>query len=71
MATFDSGSIGMPWVVIAERAGRGMRVSCYEPGDDVEFEGEMIGEIAGSARDMGRQLRSLLEETEERTASPR
>jgi hypothetical protein len=64
MATRDSGEIGLPWVVSAQRWGRGMRVSLYRPGDDVEIEGDVIGEIAGNPREMGRQLRTILEETE-------
>jgi len=60
MATRDSGEIGLPWVVRVTRAGRGMRVSKYHPGDDVAVEGEVIGEISGNPREMGRQLRSLL-----------
>jgi hypothetical protein len=63
MATKDSGVIGLPWVVTAERGGRGLRVSLYHPGDDVEAPGEFIEEIAGNPREMGRQLRSILEET--------
>ena len=62
MATRDSGQIGLPWVVLATRAGRGMRVSKFHPGDDVEAEGEVIGEISGNPREMGRQLRTLLGE---------
>lgn len=53
----------MPWVITAERSGRGMKVSLYRPGDDVAFEGDVIGEIAGNPREMGRQLRTYLEET--------
>lgn len=60
MATRDSGQIGLPWVVMVTRAGRGMRVSKFHPGDDVEAEGEVIGEISGNPREMGRQLRTLL-----------
>jgi hypothetical protein len=63
MATRDSGQIGLPWVITAERAGKGMRVSLYRPGDDVQVEGDVIGEISGNPREMGRQLRALLEET--------
>jgi hypothetical protein len=63
MATRDTGDVGRPWVVVAERSGRGRRVSCYAPGDDVEREGEIIGELSGNPREMGRQLRSLLELT--------
>jgi hypothetical protein len=62
MATRDSGQIGMPWVITADRAGKGMRVSLYRPGDDVNVEGEVIGEISGNPREMGRQLRVILEE---------
>jgi hypothetical protein len=63
MATRDSGEIGNPWVITAIRAGRGMRVSFYRPGDDVSVEGETIGELSGNPREMGRQLRSYLEDT--------
>jgi hypothetical protein len=63
MATKDSGDIGLPWVITAERAGRGMRVSLYRPGDDVDLEGDVIGEIAGNPREMGRQFRAILEDT--------
>ncbi len=63
MATKDSGEIGRPWVITAERAGRGMRVSLYQPGDDIDVDGEVIGEIRGNPRELGRQLRSILEET--------
>lgn len=64
MATRDSGEIGLPWVVTAQRGGRGMRVSLYRPGDDVDVEGDVIGEITGNPREMGRQLRTILEDTE-------
>ncbi|MGA2968272.1 MAG: hypothetical protein ABSE75_00520 [Acidimicrobiales bacterium] len=63
MATKDSGEIGRPWVITAERAAGGMRVSLYQPGDDTEVEGEAISEIKGNPREMGRQLRTILEET--------
>jgi hypothetical protein len=63
MATKDSGQIGLPWVVTADRAGKGMRVSLYRPGDDVNLEGDVIGDITGNPREMGRQLRAILEET--------
>jgi hypothetical protein len=39
-----------------------MKVSLYRPGDDVDLEGEEIGEISGNPREMGRQLRAILEE---------
>jgi hypothetical protein len=64
MATKDSGDIGLPWVITAERAGRGMRVSLYRPGDDVELEGDVIGEISGNPREMGKQFRAYLEDTQ-------
>ena len=64
MATHDSGQIGMPYVVTATRGGRGYRVSLYMPGDDVTVEGEHIGEISGNPREMGRQLREILENVE-------
>ena len=64
MATRDSGDIGLPWVVTAERVGKGMRVSLYRPGDDVDVEGDVLGEITGNPREMGRQLRTFLEDTE-------
>jgi len=64
MATRDSGQIGLPWVVLASRGGKGMRVFKYEPGDDLDAEGETIGEIAGNPREMGRQLRDLLSDVE-------
>jgi hypothetical protein len=63
MATSDSGDIGHPWVVTATKSGRGMRVSLYRPGDDVEVEGDVIGEIDGNPREMGRQFRVILEDT--------
>ncbi len=63
MATKDSGSIGSPWVISAIRAGKGMRVSLYRPGDNTDIEGEVIGEISGNPREMGRQLRTFLEDT--------
>jgi hypothetical protein len=53
----------MPWVITAERSGRGMKVSLYRPGDDVRVEGDVIGELTGNPRDMGRQFRSYLEDT--------
>ena len=54
----------MPFVVIARRGGRGMNVSLYQPGDDIDIEGELVGTISGNPRDMGRQLRSMLEDLE-------
>lgn len=61
MATFDTGEIGAPWIVKARARGRAMRVSFYAPGDDSDLEGQVIGELGGTPREMGRQLRGLLE----------
>lgn len=61
MATRDAGEVGRPWVVTATRAGRGMRVELYRPGDDVGAEGESLGDLEGSPRQRGRQLRLVLE----------
>jgi hypothetical protein len=41
-----------------------MRVSLYRPGDDTEIEGDVLGEISGNPREMGRQFRTFLEETQ-------
>ncbi|MEI6453419.1 MAG: hypothetical protein WCO31_02370 [Actinomycetes bacterium] len=60
MATRDSGQIGMPYVVLAAKSGRGLKVSLYQPGDDISVEGEEIGSVAGNPRELGRQLRDLL-----------
>ena len=60
MATRDSGQIGQPWVVLAARGGRGLRVSKYQPGDDLDIEGEHVAELKGNPREVGRQLRDLL-----------
>ncbi|MEI8269658.1 MAG: hypothetical protein WCG18_06750 [Acidimicrobiaceae bacterium] len=62
MATKESGVDGLPWTITAVRAGKGMRVSLYQPGDDTEVEGDVIGEISGNPREMGRQLRTILED---------
>jgi hypothetical protein len=62
MATRESGRIGQPWVVLAEKRGRGMQVSLYRPGDAIDIEGDAIGELAGNPREMGRQLRAILED---------
>lgn len=71
-ATRDSGVAGMPWIVKAHSRGRAMRVSFYAPGDDSDLEGDVIGELAGNPREMGRQLRTILEDLElvERRSSP-
>lgn len=70
MATRDSGEIGVPWAVMATPRGAGMRLSLYRPGDDYELDGEIIGEISGSAREMGRQLRGVLEDLNDTLTSP-
>ncbi len=70
MATRDSGVIGVPWAVMGITRGAGMRVSLYRPGDDYELDGEVIGEISGSAREMGRQLRHILEDLNDSLTSP-
>ena len=63
MATSDSGDIGSPWVVTATKSGKGMKVSLYRPGDNVDVEGDELGAIEGNPREMGRQFRAILEET--------
>ena len=60
MATCDSGQIGLPWVIQATKSGRGLRVELFQPGDDTDVEGEVIGVVSGNPREMGRQLRTLL-----------
>lgn len=64
VATHDSGVSGLPWTVKADSRGRAMKVSFYAPGDDSDIEGDVIGELVGNPREMGRQLRSLLEDLE-------
>ena len=64
MATFDSGDIGLPWVVKARSRGHGMQVSFYAPGDDSTLEGDVIGDLVGNPREMGRQLRAILEDVQ-------
>ncbi len=46
-----------------------MHVSFYRPGDALDTEGESIGELSGNAREMGRQLRSILEDLAEGDAA--
>ena len=62
MATRESGRIGEPWVVMAVPAGRGLKVSFFQPGDALDAEGEEVGELSGNPREMGRELRSILED---------
>jgi hypothetical protein len=61
MATRESGRIGEPWVVMAVPGGRGLRISYFQPGDALDAEGESLGEISGNPREIGRELRSILE----------
>jgi hypothetical protein len=69
MATRESGRIGEPWVVMAVPGGRGLRVSFFQPGDALDAEGEEVGELSGNPREMGRELRSLLEDLAEGAAA--
>ena len=62
MATRESGRVGEPWVVMASRGGKGLRVEYYRPGDALDVEGESLGELSGNPREMGRQLRAILED---------
>jgi hypothetical protein len=62
MATRESGRIGEPWVVIAAPSGRGLRVSLFQPGDALDAAGEELAELTGNPREMGRELRSILED---------
>jgi hypothetical protein len=64
MATRASGEVGLSWVVLAERSREGLRVSLFQPGDDVDAGGEVLGALSGSARERGRQLRALLVDVE-------
>ena len=64
MATRDSGLIGLPLIVKARSRGRAMQVSLYASSDDSDLEGEVIGELSGNPREMGRQLRVILEGVE-------
>ncbi len=69
MATRESGRIGEPWVVMAVPGGRGLRVSLFQPGDALDASGEGIGEVTGNPREMGRELRSMLEDLTEGAAA--
>jgi len=62
MATKESGRVGEPWVVMAVPGGRGLRVSFYRPGDALDAEGEELCDLTGNPREMGRELRSVLED---------
>jgi hypothetical protein len=69
MATRESGRIGEPWVVMAVPGGRGLRVSFFQPGDALDAEGESVGELTGNPREMGRELRTILEDLAEGAAA--
>ena len=49
--------------------GRGLRVSLFQPGDALDASGEGIGEVTGNPREMGRELRSMLEDLTEGAAA--
>ncbi len=69
MATRESGRIGEPWVVMAVPGGKGLRVSFFQPGDALDASGESVGEVSGNPREMGRELRTLLEDLAEGAAA--
>jgi hypothetical protein len=69
MATRESGRVGEPWVVMAASAGRGMRVSFFHPGDALDAEGEELADLTGNPRELGRQLRTILEDLAEGAAA--
>jgi hypothetical protein len=69
MATRDSGRLGEPWVVMATGAGSSLRVSFFQPGDALDAPGEELAELSGNPRELGRQLRSILEELAEGRAA--
>jgi len=69
MATRESGRIGEPWVVMAVPGGRGLRVSFFQPGDALDAEGEEMGDLSGNPREIGRELRTILEDLAEGAAA--
>ena len=69
MATRESGRIGEPWVVMAVPGGRGLKVSFYRPGDALDAEGESLSDLTGNPREVGRELRTLLEDLAEGEAA--
>jgi hypothetical protein len=69
MATRESGRIGEPWVVMAVPGSRGLKVSFFQPGDALDAEGEIVGELKGNPREMGRELRTILEDLAEGAAA--
>jgi hypothetical protein len=44
-------------------------VSFFQPGDALDAEGEEVGELSGNPREMGRELRSILEDLAEGAAA--
>jgi hypothetical protein len=69
MATRESGRVGEPWVVKAEPGGRGLKVSFFHPGDALDAQGEDLEELSGNPRELGRQLRTILEDLAEGVAA--
>jgi hypothetical protein len=69
MATKESGRVGEPWVVMAVPGGKGLRISFYRPGDALDVEGEELETLAGNPREIGRQLRTVLEDLAEGAAA--
>jgi hypothetical protein len=54
---------------MAVPAGRGLRVSFYQPGDALDAEGEELAALTGNPRELGRQLRTILEDLAEGRAA--
>ena len=69
MATRESGRLGEPWVVMATTTARGLRVSFFHPGDALDAQGEELSDLSGNPREIGRQLRTILEDLAEGVAA--
>ena len=69
MATRESGRIGEPWVVMAVPGGGAFECRSFSPGTPLTPSGEGIGEVTGNPREMGRELRSILEDLAEGAAA--
>jgi hypothetical protein len=69
MATRESGRVGEPWVVMGVPGGRGLKVSFYRPGDALNAQGEELCDLTGNPREIGRELRSVLEDLAEGDAA--
>jgi hypothetical protein len=69
MATRESGRLGEPWVVMAATTARGLRVSFFHPGDALDAQGEELSDLSGNPREIGRQLRTILEDLAEGAAA--